>query len=1195
MAGLAAAWLLAAGLAAAQVPLESPAKPSTSTTPAKPAQPSAAESLPKPTAVEETGPATYYLRNKDGELVPVPGMTLEQFERLMKLDLKLAVPGPPLPSYTLSELTIQGTADAAGAQMQVEVAVRLQRDGWVAVPLAFSQAILRQPAEHEGDGEFFLTYSRDEGGFMAWLQGTADSLHRVKLNLHLPVREVGGEFRLAMQAPRATTSLLELQVPLPAAKATVNSGLLETKPRGNETLLSVTGLSADLQLAWRQGGAARSEAGPLLDVRSDILVQIEGERVINSDATLRVRSLRGEFDSFLVRLPKYARLASPGKNGVGIAAVEVAEAADAAEAGRLVSVKLDRKTTETVEVRLLTYMSAPEEVPQPEFDLDGFGVVNAIRQSGTIDFSVSGDWAVDWTEGRDVRRVLALPETASTSSKIAARFEFIQQPFSLKFKVARKQTRISVEPTYILFLEANRARLEAILKYRVRGAEAFGVNVDMAGWRLESAAPETLIDREKLNRDKLDPLFVPLSAMKPREDGDFELRLVASQDWADTESGLAVTLPQPQADSATPASVIVVPADNVQLSIDPERLVGLDRDTLPPEVVLPPRQQPPHFFRQANMAAPAVFAAKLAKKKRAVVVRAQTDVAIVRQRVQVVQRFEFGISHEPLQQVGFWIPKVLFDSAAISFSVNDQPLEIVEWTDPAAAKATTVEPAAPTVSKPPPPDAAEADDVAKPSVAAKPATAPAADATAPKDVAANPASKPTPNNETAENKLAATELVRVGVELPAAVIGDLTMIARFDLPLPAPLTQPSESSSPESFRLPLIAPRMTPEIALADNRLLVTADENRRAIVEPGPWQPSEPLAASLEPANGSETPTAVHAAGVVQEAVLRLSLLPQRRATNMVVTQMWIQSWLSPTTRRDRAVFRLTGSEPSLSVQLPAGAVLEEAAIDGRRITFAPDGPGRATLALPNAALGGREIVVELWYAAARVSSGWGQTPLPAPRIDGADWTRRVFWQIVLPPSEHLLLGPANLSPELQWRRRGLLWYREPALDQATLERWIGATKQDPLPPAAHAYLFSSLGEIDAISLTAAPRLWITLFLSSLVLAAGLSLIYLPALRHPAVLLIGSVAILSVALWQPPLAVFAAQAAWLGIGLIALARLLKWLLDLRLRRGSVIRGTTGAGPDSKATRLLPRGDSHLLPTTTAAVLPLQFSAEPKP
>ena len=86
---------------------------------------------------------------------------------------------------------------------------------------------------------------------------------------------------------------------------------------------------------------------------------------------------------------------------------------------------------------------------------------------------------------------------------------------------------------------------------------------------------------------------------------------------------------------------------------------------------------------------------------------------------------------------------------------------------------------------------------------------------------------------------------------------------------------------------------------------------------------------------------------------------------------------------------------------------------------------------------------------------------------------------------------------------------------------------------------MFSAFGNIDQGSLYTAARAWIVLVASGAALVAGLLLIYIPLIRHPATLLAAALALLAVGVLYPEPAWLVAQAAGLGLALVLVAALL--------------------------------------------------------
>jgi len=607
--------------------------------------------------------------DKDGELVLVPGLTLEEAMRLWKIKEQLDNPGPPLPTYALQDLSITGTASGSQAKLTATVAIKLVRDGWVRVPLRFSNAFLLE-AKYEGDGKLFVTYEKDDG-YVCYVQAPQDKLHKFSMQLVAPVRQVGSEYRLVLQTPGAASSGLNLRVPFREVTAKANNDLpVDTKEQGNETLLVVTGLGDAFQMSWREGAIEPTDVRPLLEVRSETLVEVIGERIANSNVRLVVTSLRGKFSSFDIHLPAGARLSErqPSQSGL-----QVAEAPGDDESGvTIVQVKPEQPTSGAVEVQLWLELAPTAGETKSEFEIGGLDVVDAVRQSGWIDIEVSNEASrnlkVTYEAGSDL---LQAPVPDAQSPRVDARYEFARAPSSLRMQVATtpRETEISVDPVYVLHVESTRVDLHATLTYRLRGGVPSSVTVSMPGWQVEAASPATLVDDETFDPLHSGQLEIPLLSGAAAESDRLELKIRATKEITDPNAVVSISLPRPDAKIVMPAAVIVQPDNNVELTVKEDDLVGLERETFPPTIDdLPDRQQDPLYYRERGDARtkPAVFATSLRVRQREVYVGTVSTLDVDLRSVRVKQELRYQILHEPLNRIPLIVPRAALKTGGLS-------------------------------------------------------------------------------------------------------------------------------------------------------------------------------------------------------------------------------------------------------------------------------------------------------------------------------------------------------------------------------------------------------------------------------------------------------------------------------------------------------------------------------------------------
>ncbi len=251
--------------------------------------------------------------------------------------------------------------------------------------------------------------------------------------------------------------------------------------------------------------------------------------------------------------------------------------------------------------------------------------------------------------------------------------------------------------------------------------------------------------------------------------------------------------------------------------------------------------------------------------------------------------------------------------------------------------------------------------------------------------------------------------------------------------------------------------------------------------------------------------------------------------------------------------------------MSLPAGVAPEQIGVrlDGQPAAAAVE-EGVLTIPLTAGGEQGRHLL-ELGYQFAD-RPAHGAMSLELPRLRPTAWVRRMYWQLILPRNEHLVMSPSSFAGEYAWNWRDYVWGRRPLLDQAQLEDWVGAPRAAAVPAETNDYLFSTFGDVQRATLYTANRSWIVLLASGAALAAGLLLIYLPGSRRPAALWTAAVALAALGVLYPEPAWLAAQAAGLGL-LLALAAAL-------LARGAARRGARREPSEIAAARL----DSGLTP-----------------
>ncbi len=1097
-----ATWLLLASVSLAQeaAPAFAAEQPA--------AKPAAYKPLPS-----EVEPPVYYLPDKDGKLQLVLGFALEEFNELFKLKNRLALQNRR-PSFSIENLTLSGSADRQRVEFDAQYSVTVHEAGWVGVPLRLNDAVLLELAGYEGPGEHFPHFEPQGHGYVIWIRSEAETTHQIKLKLLSPVTHIGSETHLHLSLPRdVALSQLRLQVPLPRAVAKVSEGgiLESTRELGEKTELKVVGLGGELDVAWHAAEAQVAGLPTVLEATGAVQIHING-RNVSSDAKLTVRSLGGEFDRFQVRLPPGAECTDAAQAGISLVAVDAAAAK-----GKLYEVKLEKKTTGPVEIRLVTERLHNAPQAGEALELAGFEVLGAVRQWGTIAVQVEGNWQVQWGHTNQ-GQVDELSGRLRPDDRTAA-FEYFVQPYSLTARIVPQKTRVRVEPEYVLLVGSHEAQLRAKLKYTVRGAKVRTLDVDLGGWEVDSVGPDTLVDGDALALSQRTPFTIPLLQASS---GEMELTLEAHQKIAPDAARIALELPHPQGEVIANANVAVVPSDNIELVLQPEETKSLAPQAIRPQIKLPDRQQDPLYFRTEG--SDARFVASLKVHEQSISATMSTQLDVDERQTRIAERIVFQITYQPTDHLTLGIPRSL-RADRLKITLDGQRLL------PAVLRER-------------------------------------------------------PDSE--------AEVIPMRVALPAPRIGRCELEVSYVTPHEKPV-----GTASTTVKIPLVIPG---EGQLTTNELVVLPKAGisaRCAKDSKGAWTDD---VRNRPAANGAEL--ALSARRAIAEVALALSSTERQAASATTIQRAWIQTQLTEAQRQDRAVYLLTTSEPRLQIALPPEADMGslELTIDSRRVT--PDSVHQrdVTVTLPTPAHS--EYLLQLdYHFASRPPAG--QLALECPQIKSAQWVQQLYWQLVLPATEHLLVAPDDFTREFRWVWSSFHWNRRPSLGQRELESWIGAlpggdsgrpTRETPEQYAArqqaginstNQYLFSTVGTVEPLAVYTLSRARLVLGASLPLLVGGLLLIYFPAARHPGVLLGLALLLAAGSFFDPELALLLAQASSLGLALALMAA----LLARASARPAVVSSTVPMHGSSQS--LVERSATEMYQRAPSAGLQPSTSTEP--
>ena len=420
--------------AAAQAPAAATANPSAEPLPEKPSPTEATNRSENRHGAVIEEPPVYYVRDKEGRLVPLLGFSYEDIVSLLEQKKTGHGPTPAPQGYSLEQLVITGDAIADRAEVIAEYKINLTGTGWVDVPLWNNGAVLREPATYRGTAEHQFQYDSQAGGYTLRLRGAAGTQEEVTLKLIVPIKNLAAQHKLEADLPTAAASTLSLRVPQSAIELISHSGsaTAEVKPENSRTAknseMMLRGLGGRLELTW-QDHAVAENATAVLEAIGQVFAEVDS-RGVQFDTVLTVRGFGSPFDRFHIKLPPGAQLVGGAPAGAGYSLSSIKPPADdqPAQAGELTGAKtVDPSSAQWVEVQLAQATAEPVEVhiqaerdydvnkPSSSLQLAGFEVREAARQRqwGHIAVAVAGDWQISWEQRDRVRQVARCPRRCS--------------------------------------------------------------------------------------------------------------------------------------------------------------------------------------------------------------------------------------------------------------------------------------------------------------------------------------------------------------------------------------------------------------------------------------------------------------------------------------------------------------------------------------------------------------------------------------------------------------------------------------------------------------------------------------------------------------------------------------------------------------------------------------------------------------
>jgi hypothetical protein len=643
----------------------------------------------QPPATEDPSPSgdliresdlKWRLEDADGNLVPVPAFTLELFQELLELQSRIKAEPAALPKVIFTEpIQLDGRVDLENrfARMRVTYRIKLpshadhEEETWTEIPLRLDNSFLDIRAiEHEQEGEIYVT--RDGASYVCWLRAAPNSTHTIHVPIKVPVQRTGTQDSLILKLPNmATTMRLAVAQEMVEAFSPSERSNVSWEAEGGATTITVESSGGELDLAWQPLGKVLPHA---LEATCATTVHVHGNHIW-SEAQLKVRSRAEPIDSFIVRLPDGMDLTSHSD-----ADFQVSELPSAGNSGsqQVLVKRLGGLTRGLIEVNLEAALPPiTTETKRRTVQLGGFSVEDAVREWGSVDVMLDGSWSTTWIVGQFVQRVAVL-EDPTRQQPVAARFLYDRQPYSLRLELRPKQTRGSLDTTYVVDVSDDSLQLDARIAFSTNGAAVDSLNFKMAGWTIDTVTPPESLARPFTFDEEAGILTLPIAT--DAAEVDFQVR--ARRPIETGIPDVSFDLPRPSDAALIPnATLIVLASDNVELTPELASMKWLTQETRTPALELPKRFAPPLLFREelsteSNEAAH--FVARRRIRPRETTVAIASDAALDGDMVQVRQSFLVTVAYAPLAELTIAIPTSVAESGTLRITSGEQELSYRE-------------------------------------------------------------------------------------------------------------------------------------------------------------------------------------------------------------------------------------------------------------------------------------------------------------------------------------------------------------------------------------------------------------------------------------------------------------------------------------------------------------------------------------
>ncbi|PHR89482.1 MAG: hypothetical protein COA78_35830, partial [Blastopirellula sp.] len=617
--------------------------------------------------IEEKTPSAYWMPvNGDGEYKRVVGTLYEEFEKWYLDQLN---PPAELPGIYYSGLKSDAHVEGNTVIINVTMELKPLNQGWIQVPLGFRDAILKDRPTFDSVIENRLDFDNAEIGYSCWLNiETKEQVGKtisLSYSVIAPVIKSSDTFSVDLHYPTAFSCELDFQIEKenPWIETSANAVSDEIVVNDETSSKRIRLAGGTLQLRWGFQEEALMMDSPELRVSgSTIMVTVDDENHVSTEAKLRVESINGLLKSFDVHIADNATLVSRSEENAAYTIRKVTSVI-AEKQVEILRVEVSDPTLRSIDIVLNTNQqpSKSQNGGSERFDIGLFNVLGSKIQDGDILLKYNENVTVSWDDPSESQ----VEPGVEFYDEVEAAFHYPSQPSRLSIRVKPSRTSLLVQPAYRLMLGKEEAQLEARFLFSTPVGFDDDLKFDIADWQVEEIGP--LASNNRWSREVEDGVLT-VSLVEPDaadnspalggrvEEIVIKARRLLDIDDSIESSSQPIKLPWivPSADMVevaavevdTESSILVTPLQSLMPAFRVDRLqnTGSEETADTSYFRLIPQTETPFFVFELEQLRPLI----------AIESQVELNLRKVDSQNEVTQTFQLNVFHRKLAELAFY-------------------------------------------------------------------------------------------------------------------------------------------------------------------------------------------------------------------------------------------------------------------------------------------------------------------------------------------------------------------------------------------------------------------------------------------------------------------------------------------------------------------------------------------------------------